>query len=802
MLRDEINDWRGGCSCGRVWNTGLGSRNRSLSNTTSIPPKPVAQTVEMLENLEPRIVLSAAFYGWVGVETLPGYIADDGTPDVIQGVIENSQYIWSQAAADRTDPDEPYLIVDKSIKYFRDNPDLADVQIASINSLGQILARDIAGDRTGELFTATVDAPGTRTYLADMSAFDNSSFDPNEADPMAIADGSGIVLQTTDSQTNTQSLWMVLPDQTLVHLWDLEQSGTQTDIFVDTNADNSVVGHQTQNEFRTFINHGQPKPAFYSVTGGVDDLMPPESNSIQTFPDRVISINDDGTILTHADSEDFGDRTFPPPILYLLVKGDSQSQVLLTDAKLPVGNVVFDTYYIRGRSTLGSLLLSKDLTSDGQAGVWQEGIFSSNGPGGFLGDDGYYADVTVVDGQPEWINEAGMVLLHTAGWYEPLEVQAIVTGQSNDAVTLWYDKETGFDHTGHINIEYRAGNGDWVRFREHDAADRETIWDIPRRQAFGDPANRDVFSRVSGLRVNDSDWVVDAASGHIILYDDLESTPDLFAYDLIDSPRGVTGYYFRSRGDNAKAIAAMDAKNELVLVFDLPGFTGVSSASLSDQLAQRGLETPDFTGKLDSFATKWGAMNIFGLDTNGDLQTVWWSPGLHSPLWTTNNLSELTGAPKLVGNISSSTTSWNGMQVMGTDEQGHLISMWWSPQSAGWHWTDLSALTDGQSLVAGSISSLVTPWNGISVVGRTETDELVTYWWTPQTKVWTFESITAEQQGDPSLHISGPTSFVINPQSREQHIAGMDDNGHLIHLYWTPQNDTWHVEDLTNFAIS
>lgn len=34
-----------------------------------------------LEPLEARVVLSTTYYGWVGVDTLPGYVADYGKPD-------------------------------------------------------------------------------------------------------------------------------------------------------------------------------------------------------------------------------------------------------------------------------------------------------------------------------------------------------------------------------------------------------------------------------------------------------------------------------------------------------------------------------------------------------------------------------------------------------------------------------------------------------------------------------------------------------------------------------------------------
>jgi hypothetical protein len=157
-------------------------------------------------------------------------------------------------------------------------------------------------------------------------------------------------------------------------------------------------------------------------------------------------------------------------------------------------------------------------------------------------------------------------------------------------------------------------------------------------------------------------------------------------------------------------------------------------------------------------------MNIVGLDESGELHAVWWSPGLGSPLWTTSNLSEITGAPKLVGNITA------------TAEAG------------------------GEPLEAGSIASAVTRWSAIEVVGRTSENEVATYWWAPTSGGWVFESITDQQAGD-RPRIAGPVSIALG-RDGSQHIAGVSAEGEVIHLYWLPDgSDVWRAQNLTELAL-
>jgi hypothetical protein len=138
------------------------------------------------------------------------------------------------------------------------------------------------------------------------------------------------------------------------------------------------------------------------------------------------------------------------------------------------------------------------------------------------------------------------------------------------------------------------------------------------------------------------------------------------------------------------------------------------------------------------------------------------------------------------------------MQIFGTDERGHLIGLWWAPNAGGWHTTDLTAHTDGLTLDASRLTVQMLPWAGMSIVGKSADGDVATYWWTPRTG-WASESLTGHL-GDALAPIPGPVSYQTTAAGT-QHIAGVSDEGHILHLFWQPDGEGWRVQDLTQLAI-
>lgn len=216
--------------------------------------------------------------------------------------------------------------------------------------------------------------------------------------------------------------------------------------------------------------------------------------------------------------------------------------------------------------------------------------------------------------------------------------------------------------------------------------------------------------------------------------------------------------------------------------------------NLDDDLAQQGQTTPRFIGQLTSYVTTWNGLNIAGVDGNGDIHTVWWAPG--ETLWHTDNLSDLTGAPEYNGVITSFVAPWGGINLVGTDKNGKVITTWWSPADP-WQTSNLTDLFSGPLLNGSTISSYVTPWGALNIAGTTSTNEIIIYWWAPDTGTWIVSSISnrISEPQSPMSRLTGVSSDA-GPIS----LVGTANNGHILRYFWTPTTDVWAVQDLTTLG--
>jgi len=219
--------------------------------------------------------------------------------------------------------------------------------------------------------------------------------------------------------------------------------------------------------------------------------------------------------------------------------------------------------------------------------------------------------------------------------------------------------------------------------------------------------------------------------------------------------------------------------------------------SETDLLVNNINTTPAFTGQLTSYVTSWNALNVVGLDANGDIQAVWWSPNLDA--WTTSNLSDITGAPPMQGTIAPYLTTWNAINLSGTDADGNVVVSWWVPKFEGnWVQSNLTDLYSGPQLEAGSVATWVTPWGGTNILGRNINGDVVVYWWAPNRGPgqWRIDNLSqviegAEVPTGPIVGFSSP-SGVVN-------IFGAADDGELIR-YWWRATDGWQWENVSSTA--
>lgn len=221
--------------------------------------------------------------------------------------------------------------------------------------------------------------------------------------------------------------------------------------------------------------------------------------------------------------------------------------------------------------------------------------------------------------------------------------------------------------------------------------------------------------------------------------------------------------------------------------------------SASD-LAPDGKSTPDFKGGLISFVTAWDALNIVGLDGDGNIQAVWIAGRMSR--WTANNLSSITGAPPLTGGLSVFLTPWQGINLAGTDASGSLSVTWWVPSFGGkWAKSNLTDLFGGPRLIASSVTSWVTSWGGLNVAGLDLDGQIVAYWWAPGMKErygndrWLVAQISRHFNDLPYAPAGALQGVAVSADS-SMNILSTSVGGDVLRFWWTPE-DQWRVESIS-----
>src|SRR5690606_25635475 len=186
-----------------------------------------------LEPLEPRALLSAAYYGWFGVESLPGFAAEYGDPDPLVGMSENGTYKWSASAADRSESGEPYIVLDRQVRYLRDDPALLDAQIAGINSDGMLFGWIVSGPDAGTDCLYDLDSDGTRQTLSPADFDAPAGFSPASAEPLGITDGGGLLWGVMNQARDRQTLWATV-GRSVWELWERYASTYTGPLLKDT----------------------------------------------------------------------------------------------------------------------------------------------------------------------------------------------------------------------------------------------------------------------------------------------------------------------------------------------------------------------------------------------------------------------------------------------------------------------------------------------------------------------------------------------------------------------------------------
>lgn len=249
--------------------------------------------------------------------------------------------------------------------------------------------------------------------------------------------------------------------------------------------------------------------------------------------------------------------------------------------------------------------------------------------------------------------------------------------------------------------------------------------------------------------------------------------------------------------DNVVHIAGLKSGGDLVM-FTRNGHSTANGRAWTftniaqDHLRAQSLAMPALVGPIISYVTDWNGLNIAGLDSSGNIQSIWWAPGMD--LWRTDNLSAITGASPIAGGLTCYLTSWGGINLAGVDASGDVTVSWWVPSFGGnWINTNLTDQFGGPSMVGVSISSYVTPWGGLNIAGRDTNGKLSVYWWAPSMTDWETANLT-DVIGT-ALLPTGAIRGVTTPSGRIV-LLGANDDGHVLRYWWSP-DAAWQAEDVT-----
>ena len=215
-----------------------------------------------------------------------------------------------------------------------------------------------------------------------------------------------------------------------------------------------------------------------------------------------------------------------------------------------------------------------------------------------------------------------------------------------------------------------------------------------------------------------------------------------------------------------------------------------------EDLSANSEDVPVFVGNLISYDTSWEGLNLAGIDSNGDIWSVWWAPGLG--YWQSDNLSQVTGASSInfVGGLTVYLTSWGGINIGGVDDSGDIQVVWWVPSFGGdWEISNLTDQFSGPSLTPTSVSSYRSSWDGLNIVGFDQsTGEVKVYWWAPGMTDWSITSLSSTvgmTATDPSTALRG-----IAGADDSLNVVGRSDDGEIVRYYWEPEfGGEWLVEN-------
>lgn len=401
----------------------------------------------------------------------------------------------------------------------------------------------------------------------------------------------------------------------------------------------------------------------------------------------------------------------------------------------------------------------------------------------------YWIGAVIKDGEHQRVEYADHVVQVDAG-----------SAQGSHQLFAGMDQELSVGTgAGNLSLSFTTTAGNSAALR-HGA---DGVW----RAALPVPSDGGTGQSVTWINPGTSrQFVAKVLSGGVYVSERTESgswsTVNLTG-SILGAQRIVSQLQVMVSPEGAVHLTGLTESNEIVKYVQTPASGGASGAWFfenitRDKLVPYGQVMPafDLETPLISYATSWGGLNIAGLDSAGNIWSVWWAPGLSH--WSSSNLTAAYSAKPLAGALAVYLTSWNGINLAGLDDTGRVQVTWWVPAFGGdWRQSDLTQVAAGPLFEDGTLSAYVSSWGGLNLAGKNRsTGAVEVYWWSPErqglAQEWATAPLSQLVSGTPVL--DGLRGLAGSDQSLS--VFGVTVDGQVGRLFWMP-GTAWAYENVT-----
>ncbi|MDX9910256.1 MAG: hypothetical protein RBS39_00345 [Phycisphaerales bacterium] len=308
-----------------------------------------------------------------------------------------------------------------------------------------------------------------------------------------------------------------------------------------------------------------------------------------------------------------------------------------------------------------------------------------------------------------------------------------------DSIATWTDAVDG-------TFFAAVTTGDRVYLYERNSSD--ATWSI--RNLTGElTGSRGIVSNVVILQrsTGDTDIAGLDSDGDLIVYSAKPSANNTWTFtDLADTflrPNGRTMPAFTgplvsyTTSWNARTIAGLNAAGQLEAVWTAQNLDTWLTSNLSNITG-----APTLAGGLSVFLTSWNAINIVGLNAAGNVIVSWWVPSFGGA-WRQNNFTTQFGAQPFAGTeVTTWVTPWRALNIAGLDAQGNVNVFWWVPGGT-WNVANLTQnLPMSQARPQSSLSSATGLDQSLNIFGvDDDTGDTIRLFWKPNSN-WSLENLT------------------------------------------------------------